>query len=316
MTPRLDDAASRRGRWVPCLAVAICASASAQTADTFADLAPILGQRCVVCHAGEAAPMGLRLDSFEAVINGSSRGPVVKAGDPAGSELVRRLKGVSQPRMPMTGPPFLSDEEIARFERWVRAGLPRGAAAAAGSPAVATASAAAARPAPGEPVTYRHVAPLFATRCAKCHTDNGLMGPAPEGYRLTSHASTLASAERARVVPGRPEASELVRRIRGQARPRMPFDGPPYMSGDEIQLIEDWVAQGARDAEGKPAPLPVGAAVRLHGTWDANRRLDGLELVLGARTRLDKSPPLGSYVEVRGRLDAAGGVGVERLRPR
>jgi hypothetical protein len=138
----------------------------------------------------------LRLDSLAAVMKGSAKGAVVKAGDPAGSELIRRLKGQSLPRMPMTGPPFLSDSEVARFERWVSAGLPKGgeAAATAAPPAAAVAP----RPAPGEAVTYRHVAPLFATRCAKCHTDSGLMGPAPEGYRLTSHAATLTASERAR----------------------------------------------------------------------------------------------------------------------
>lgn len=52
------------------------------------------------------------------------------------------------------------------------------------------------------------------------------MGALPEGYLLSSYAATLASGERARVVPGNPVASELVRRIRGQARPRMPYDGP------------------------------------------------------------------------------------------
>jgi len=71
------------------------------------------------------------------------------------------------------------------------------------------------RPAPGEPVTYQHVAPIFATRCAKCHTNNGQMGPAPEGYRLSSYVSTLSANDRARVVPGNAAASELVRRIRG-----------------------------------------------------------------------------------------------------
>jgi len=75
--------------------------------------------------------------------------------------------------------------------------------------------------------TYADVAPIFATRCAKCHAERGLMGPAPEGYRLNSYEATLSTVDRVRVVPGHPEASELVRRIRGQALPRMPFDGPP-----------------------------------------------------------------------------------------
>lgn len=301
-------------RWLAGLlaAAASVVAAQAPSGDSYGDLAPILAQRCVVCHAGDAAPAGLRLDSYEALLKGSARGPVVKPGDAAGSEMIRRLKGLSQPRMPMTGPPFLSDGEIARFERWVAAGLPRGSGATAG----ATAPAGAARPAPGEAVTYRHVAPILAARCAKCHTDNGLMGPAPEGYRITSHALTLASGDRARVVPGQPNASELLRRIRGQARPRMPFDGPPFLSVEDVRLIEDWIAQGARDADGRPTPVPAGAAVRLHGTLGLRGQLDGLDLTLGRGTRIDKAPAVGDYVEVRGRLDQAGTVNVERLRRR
>lgn len=288
------------------------ARSQAGDSNTYADLATILAQRCVICHSGDAAPLGLRLDSFESMLKGSTRGPVVKAGDPSGSELVRRLKGISQPRMPMTGPPFLSDTEIDLFERWVSAGLPRGGDAqdAPSSEPMTP------RPATGKAITYLHVAPILAMRCARCHAEKGLMGGAPEGYRLTSYDSTLSTADRVRVVPGKPDASELVRRIRGQALPRMPLDGPPYLSEDEIRLLEAWVAQGARDANGKVAPNPAGATVRLHGTLRSGWRLDGLDLAVGAHTRIDKSPKPGDYVEVRGRLDEAGKVQVERLRRR
>lgn len=288
------------------------ARSQAGSNNSFADLAPVLAQQCVMCHSGDAAPLGLRLDNFESVLKGSTRGPVVKAGDPAGSELIRRLNGVSQPRMPLTGPPFLSDSEIASFERWVASGLPKGSAAAEPSPLAPLAR----RPAAGQAVTYFHVAPLLAARCAKCHAEKGLMGPAPEGYRLTSYESILSRADRVRVVPGNPHASELVRRIRGQALPRMPFDGPPYLSDDEIRLIEDWVAQGARDANGKPAPSPAGATIRLHGTLQSGWRLDGLALAIDNHARIDKSPKPGDYVEVRGRLDETANVKVERIRRR
>ncbi|WP_088279985.1 c-type cytochrome domain-containing protein [Ideonella sp. A 288] len=96
-------------------------------------------------------------------------------------------------------------------ERWCARG-----AASLSAPPLLTA------PVTTDNVTWAHVEPVLARRCAKCHTDNGQMGAPPEGYRLTSHAATIDSSDRARVVPGRPEASELVRRIRGQARPRMP----------------------------------------------------------------------------------------------
>jgi mono/diheme cytochrome c family protein len=288
---------------------------AAQTATRYDDIAPILASRCVLCHAGDGAPLGLRLDSVDGLLKGSAKGPVVKAGDTAGSELIKRLKGTSQPRMPMTGPPFLTDAEIALFESWVNGGLQKSAAAAAPAPAQA-ALAMPLRPRTGEAVDYRHVAPIFAIRCAKCHTESGLVGPAPEGFLLTSYESTLSAADRLRVVPGRPNASELLRRIRGQAQPRMPRDGPPYLSEEEIGLIEAWIAGGARNAEGRRAEIPAGAKVRLHGTLEARWRLESLNLDVGGNTRIDKEPDAGDYVEVRGRLDRNGIVIVERVRTR
>jgi len=279
---------------------------------TYETLAPLLAEKCVICHSGKNAPAGLKLNSFDSLLKGGLNGPVVKAGHPAASELVRRLKGTSLPRMPMTGPPFLSDSEIEIFERWIADGLKRGDA----TKAEPVQSVKLARLKAGEVVTYLQVAPIFATRCAKCHTDKGLMGRAPEGYRLTSYEATLSARDRVRVVPGMPEASELIRRIRGQARPQMPMDGPPYLSDGEIQLIEAWVAQGARNAEGQTAVFPEGARVRLHGTLGPNWQLDGLSLEVSARTRIDKSPTSGDYVRVRGRLGKAATVEVERLKRR
>jgi mono/diheme cytochrome c family protein len=295
------------------LAAGAALPAASQPAETtFAEVSAVLRERCVACHAGPAAAAGLRLDTLDGLLKGAARGPVVKSGDPGGSELVRRIRGSSLPRMPMTGPPYLDDAQIALIERWIAGGLRPGGA----PPAAATSAASPPRPRPGEPVTYAHVAPIFATRCAACHTErNGRMGPPPEGFVLTSHPATLSAADRVRVVPGRPQASELMRRIRGQARPRMPLDGPS-LADEEIDLIERWIAQGARDAAGRPAPMPAGAAVRLHGTLDADGRLDGLELDVRPQTRVDGNPGPGSYVQARGRLGDDGRVRVERLRAR
>ena len=276
----------------------------------YSDIAPILAQKCTVCHAGESAAAGLRLDSFEAVLKGSTRGAVVKPGAVADSELIRRIKGISQPRMPMTGPPYLSDSEVALFERWIQDGLQQG------EPVATTGPPELQRPGPGENVNYSHVAPIFAKRCVKCHSDNGQMGRAPEGYRLNSHAATVSAGDRVRVIPGNPGASELVRRIRGQSRPQMPFDGPPYLEDDEIRLIEDWITQGARNSEGVATNIPVGAEIRLHGRLEAGYKLDGVTLVIGRGTRIDKNPRPGDYVQVRGRIDEAGNIRVERLRRR
>lgn len=279
---------------------------------SFDDIQPILQARCVMCHAGEAAPLGLRLTSLEELLKGSSIRQVVTSGDPAGSELIRRLKGQSQPRMPMTGPPFLSDAEIALIESWIAGGLQPGSrpldAVAVSAPLL--------HPSEGQPVTYEHVAPIFASRCVKCHSTYGLMGSAPEGLLLNSYSTILDRHERVRVVPGASGASELVRRIRGQSQPQMPYDGPPFLSDEEVQLIVDWIDQGARDTNGQPAPSPVGARVRLQGVLGEGWTLDSLQLVVGPDTRIDKSPSVGDFVEVRGRWGQDGRLLVERIRRR
>lgn len=276
---------------------------------TYADLEPLLQTRCVMCHSGPGASLGLHLDSLDGLLAGSQNGPVVKAGDASNSELIRRLKGLSQPRMPLTGPPYLADEEVSLFERWIETGMP----------APANTTAVTAKPVDAEPgarVTYADVAPLFASRCVKCHTESGLLGPAPEGYRLTSYEAIIATADRVRVVPGQPAASEIVRRIRGQSLPRMPFDGPPFFSDQETALVAAWIEQGARRADGTPAAIPHGARVRLQGRLADQWQLDGLPLLVSGATRIDKSPRTGDYVEVRGHIDAAGRVVAERIRRR
>lgn len=296
---------------------ALLAHAAATAAEpTYSDILPILQSRCVFCHSGQLPPLDLHLDSLEHLLAGSQNGAIVQAGDPAGSELIKRLKGISQPRMPMSGPPYLSDAQIDLFERWIANGLKPGDAIPAQEPAGFSP---APSPQPGAAVNYSHVAAIFARRCVTCHSQPGILGAPPEGYVLSSYATTLATDERARVVPGSAEASELVRRIRGHARPRMPYDGPPFLDDAEIALIVDWIEQGARDAQGIPARIARASKVRLHGTLEAGGagwQLDGLPLEINAATRVDDSPQPGDYVQVRGRLRPDGSLAVERIRAR
>jgi hypothetical protein len=164
-------------------------------------------------------------------------------------------------------------------------------------------------------VTWTEVEPILLARCAKCHTENGIMGGPPEGFIVRTYAQVLAAGERVRVVPGHPLASELLRRVRGLSSPRMPFDGPPWLSDGEIGLIERWIADGARDRTGKPAPIPVGANVRFRGVLTGPSEIDGLPLdLVGAR--IDKSPRVGAEVELRGTVTDGGGIRANRLRRR
>lgn len=292
-------------------AVFACASAQG-AAPEWPQVEKLFADRCVMCHAGADAPLGLKLDSYEAVLKGSSNGPVVKARDLKGSELLRRVRGESQPQMPLTGPPFLAADEITLLEAWVENGMPKGAATDA---AVAPPTPAAKpRPGPNDTVTFADVEPIFMKRCVKCHKDNGKMGSPPEGLKLDSYEAVVMGSERLVVLPGNAGLSELVRRVEGKSLPRMPFDGPPYLDDDDIRLLRQWVRQGAVDRDGNLPPDAAGRFVRLRGEMTGPSAIDGAEFRLGNGTRIDKSPRPGDYIELGGRVTEDGTVEATRLR--
>jgi hypothetical protein len=93
---------------------------------------------CTVCHAGGAAPQGLRLDAANSygllVGDASSEVPSVlriSLGQPDNSYLVQKLEGHAAigARMPLGGP-YLDATVIAVIRQWIAAGALRTAAAA------------------------------------------------------------------------------------------------------------------------------------------------------------------------------------------
>lgn len=290
-------------------------SALAQEPPTYASIAPILQERCILCHSGSSAPLGLRLDSYQGLMAGSSNGAVVVPGNPEASELVARLEGRSLPRMPLTGPPFLDEAQIASIKDWVLGGaLPGDAPGAPGDAGAGGDDPGAEEPPPADG-TFASVEGIFLNRCAVCHTEAGAMGAPPEGLRLDSYDRILRGGDRVVVVPGDPLASEVYRRIVGHSRPGMPFGGPPLTEA-EVERIAVWIRAGAPSPDGTAAPVPAGGEVRLGGTLTALWELDGLPLLVTAETRFDEDPGVGDYVEVRGVVTEDGGIRAERIRVR
>lgn len=93
----------------------------------------------------------------------------------------------------------------------------------------------------------RHVRPLLADRCFACH---GFDENAREAeLRLDTLAGATAVRDgAAAIVPGRPSESQLIRRITSiDPDEQMPPPGShrqPFTAA-EIQLLRDWIAQGA-----------------------------------------------------------------------
>jgi hypothetical protein len=93
-------------------------------------------------------------------------------------------------------------------------------------------------------VSYQaHVQPLFNQTCALagCH-DAG----APQGrVRLTDYGEAVIATPGV-VIPGNPDASELVLRIEGKSGARMPFGRNP-LNQNQITGIRTWIAEGAKN---------------------------------------------------------------------
>src|SRR6187402_3465932 len=76
------------------LIVVVCRVEAADSKIEFRrDVRPILAEYCFKCHGfDDTARQGeLRLDTAAGVAKGGESGPVLKAGDPETSELVKRL---------------------------------------------------------------------------------------------------------------------------------------------------------------------------------------------------------------------------------
>lgn len=115
-------------------------------------------------------------------------------------------------------------------------------AATASPPPTATQAEAMVTPAASAPSFTADVQTIFTNRCIKCHSGQS----PPRGLRLDSYEHVIAGGTyRPVVLPGKPEESEIVRRIKGSAISRMPFDGPPFLTDEQIATIEAWIAAGA-----------------------------------------------------------------------
>ena len=124
-------AACRAVRLAPlaCLAIAVPVAHAAAPSDTVEfnrDIRPIFSDRCYTCHGPDQAnrKSKLRLDSEAAAKADLSGHFAIVAGDPAKSELIRRVTAAEGLRMPpaWAGAARLSEREVSLLTRWVEQG--------------------------------------------------------------------------------------------------------------------------------------------------------------------------------------------------
>ena len=87
------------------------------------------------------------------------------------------------------------------------------------------------------------VKPIFNNKCISCH--GGVKRKA--GFSLLFESEALANTESGKpaIIPGKPEQSELIRRITlNDPEERMPYKHEP-LSSKEIDILRKWIKQGA-----------------------------------------------------------------------
>src|SRR5207302_3231770 len=89
-------------------------------------------------------------------------------------------------------------------------------------------------------------------KCWSCHSQEKRSG----GLSLATLADVLAGGRSgAAIQPGSAATSLLVRRVNGDAAPRMPI-GAPALPAGEVEILRAWIDEGARATPTSKAAKP------------------------------------------------------------
>ena len=97
-----------------------------------------------------------------------------------------------------------------------------------------------------EPSYFRDIRPVLQRQCQGCHQPN----MKSSNLDLTTYEGLSVGGKRG------PAAPLLVKYITGDLQPRMPM-GQPALTGEQVALVREWVAAGAKDDT--PAEARTGA---------------------------------------------------------
>ena len=121
------------------------------------------------------------------------------------------------------------------------------------------------------PVSFNEdVRPILNESCLDCH--GGVRQSGEFSLLFASDAFEPTESGKPAIVPGHPDSSEFVRRIRHtEPSERMPLDHDP-LPEDEIRILEQWIAEGAEwDTHwAYKAMMPVEVPVPRNASWGNN----------------------------------------------
>jgi len=144
----------------------------------------------------------------------------------------------------------------------------------------------------------RDIRPIFNQNCVSCH--GGVRQKNDVSFIYREEALSRGKSGRPIIVPGNPDASELIRRVVSKdPEQRMPYHAPPLSLG-QISLLRRWIKQGATwedywaFAPPKPQALP-----RVKRAGWVRRPLDRFILARLEKEGLEPSPEAGKAALLR-----------------
>lgn len=209
-------------------------------------VAPLLIAKCGRCHVNNARG-GVSMANYDVLMKGGQTGIVVFPNDPVGSRLIESIKEGEMPR----GGIKVEEAELKLLTQWVTEGAKFDGKDKTTPLATLAPDAQADRPATvevamatgKESVPFLDaVAPIFLEHCAGCHG-----GQRPGGnLDMTTFRQLLRGGDGGPpVLPGKPEESFLIKKLRGTGGgERMPRGRDPLPEAT-IAKLETWIREGA-----------------------------------------------------------------------
>ena len=206
---------------------------------------PLFETRCRACHNSDSAQGSLDLSSREALLRGGGRGPAIVPGDASASLLYKTLAHESDPKMPFQAE-MLSPEALGLVAAWIDLGAPYVTEAPA---AAATA-------------LFEGIQPILESKCLVCH--GGKFKQA--GLDISTRERLLKGSDEHKdvVVPGNAADSLLIKKIRHEHEPGMPYQSDK-LAGTDIAKIESWINAKAPYTATLALPVELSEKAFSHG---------------------------------------------------
>jgi hypothetical protein len=199
------------------------------------DVLPVFQAHCAKCHSQNVRKSELDLLTLVGVKKGGESGELLVPGKPDESLLYEMIHDGS---MPPRGEKPLSKKQVELIRDWIQRGV-------SFEPASKE-----------ESLTWETMTPLLLRRCWMCHGPEYQFG----GVDLRSLAKMLKGGKAGpAVVPGKPESSLVVARVRSkQCPPKGDIGeaGIEPMTSEELSAFEKWIQNGT--PEGNATPETVG----------------------------------------------------------